>query len=173
MNEKSIKIVASAGLIIGGLLGLAGSFVPSAQVRGLAWGIDGASLVMASALLTIYYFRKGSDMVAGGFLIFGIGEGIILSGSGLSPETSTASFGAGTILWAVALAVISMQNTFPVLIRCTGFIAAGLFFVVSVMIFTGSTVNALTKPLPFFAYPFFVVTIFGWAWALLRKDKLL
>lgn len=171
MNEKLTRTIASVGLIIGGILGMAGSFAPSAPLRSLAWGIDGTGLVLASSLLTIYYFRHGYDAAAAGFLIFGIGEGVILSGSEINPETSIASFGAGTILWAASLALISMQRIFPMLIRCTGLIAAGLFSIVAVLIFTGHSINSLTAPLPFYAYPFFAVTIFGWAWVLLKTKE--
>jgi hypothetical protein len=31
-------------------------------------------------------------------------------------------------------------------------------------IFTGGSINALTEPLPFYAYPFFAATLFGWGW---------
>ncbi|MEO5999666.1 MAG: hypothetical protein ABIN89_22915 [Chitinophagaceae bacterium] len=81
MNEKTLKAIASAGLIIGGLFGLAGSFVPTPSLRGLAWGIDGVGLEIASSLLTVYYFRKGYDAIAAGFLLFAIAQSVINSGS--------------------------------------------------------------------------------------------
>ena len=148
---------------------MVGSFVTSPSMRGLAWGIDGVSLVLATALLTIYYFRNGSDSTAAGFLIFAIGQGLILSSSGDNLDASITSFGAGTALWATALIVISFQKTYPLLIRCSGLIAAILFSITAIKIFTGDIVNALSKPLPFYAYPLFVITIFGWAWTLLRS----
>jgi hypothetical protein len=52
MNDKSLRVLASIGLGVGGALGLAGSFAPSAPLRGLAWGIDGTALVMACPKLT-------------------------------------------------------------------------------------------------------------------------
>jgi hypothetical protein len=171
MNEKQFRIIASAGLIAGGVFGMAGSFAPSASLRGLAWGVDGTGLVLASALLTIYYFRKGADMAAAGFLVFAIGQGLILISAGTVPSAGTASFGAGVILWATALTVISSQNIFPLFIRCTGLIAAVLFLIVSGLIFGGHAVNALTEPLPAYAYPIFALTIFGWAWTLLKKNN--
>ena len=58
MNDKHLRILASIGLAVGGMLGLAGTFAPSASLRGLAWGIDGIALVMASALLTVTYLPK-------------------------------------------------------------------------------------------------------------------
>jgi hypothetical protein len=168
MNEKLTKTTASIGLIIGGILGMAGSFAPSASLRSLAWGLDGIGLIIAGALLATYYFRKGYDATAAGFVIFIIGEAIILSSSGINLDQNIPSFGAGTALWAASLILISSQNVFPLLVRCLGFIAGVLFVVVSIQIFTGGPLNALTKPLPFYAYPFFAATIFGWAWILLR-----
>ena len=169
MNEKLTKTIAAVGLFIGGIFGMIGSFVSSSSFRGFAWGVDGVALIVASTLLTVYYLRKGYDTLAAGFLIFAIGEGLILSGNGADLNENVSSFGAGTSLWAASLALISFQNVFPKLIRLTGFIAAALFSVVSVQIFTGSSINALTDPLPFYAYPFFAATIFGWGWILLRK----
>ena len=169
MNERVFKITASLALFIGGIFGLAGSFAPSASLRSLAWGIDGVGLVFASAILTVYYFRKGFDLTAVGFLLFAIGEALILSSSGINLDEDVSSFGAGTGLWAASLFVISFQKTFPIIIRFTGLLAAVLFSVVAVQIFIDHPLNALTKPLPFYAYPIFVITIFGWAWTLLTK----
>lgn len=171
MSERVFKLAASVGLFIGGISGLAGSFAPSASLRSLAWGIDGVGLVFAGATLTIYYFRKELDMTAVGFLLFAIGEALILSSSGISLDDDRSSFAAGTSLWAASLFVISFQKTFPLFVRCTGLLAAILFSVVSVQIFTDKPLNALTRPLPFYAYPIFVITIFGWAWMLLRKNS--
>ena len=112
MNEKRLKTIASIGLIIGGVFGMAGSFAPSVSIRGLAWGLDGVGLVTASALLVIYYFRKSHDITTSGFLIYGIGESVILSGSAVDPVLSIPSFGAGVSLWAASLALISFQIYF-------------------------------------------------------------
>ena len=153
MNEKQTKIIAAIGLFTGGIFGITGSFVSSASFRGLAWGLDGVGLIVASALLTVYYFRKGYDIVAAGFLIFTIGESLILSCNTMDLGKDVSSFGAGTSLWGASLALISFYNVFPKIIRLTGFIAAILFLVVSAQIFTGVSVNGLTKPLPMYAYP--------------------
>ena len=169
MNQKLIKLTAVAGLFVGGILGMAGSFISSPSLRSLAWGVDGVGLILATSLLTIHYFRKESDVTAGGFLIFAIGEGLILSSSGIDLNAGISSFGAGISLWAASLFLISFQKTFPLFIRCTGLLAAVLFSIVAVQIFTGNQLNALAKLLPFYAYPIFVITIFGWAWTLLKE----
>ena len=169
MNERLTKITASIGLLIGGIFGMVGSFVPSASLRSLAWGIDGVGLILATVILTIYYFRKGFDITAAGFLIFAIGESLILSSSGIRLDEDVSSFGAGCSLWATSLFVISSQKTYPIFIRGTGFLAAALFSVAAVQIFMDYPLNALTRPLPFYAYPIFVITIFGWIWTLSRE----
>ena len=169
MNEKQTKTIASIGLFTGGLFGMIGSLVSSASFRGLAWGLDGVALIIASTLLTVYYFRNGYDTLAVGFLIFAIGEGLIMSCNATDLNEDVSSFCAGISLWAAALALISFQNVFSKLVRLTGLIAAVLFVVVSVQILSGGYVNPITKPLPFYAYPFFVATIFGWGWKLAGK----
>ncbi len=103
----------SGGLVVGALLGMAGTFAPSASLRGLAWGIDGIALIVAAALLTIHYFRRGNDIVAAGFLVFVVGEGLILSGAAMDLAASAPLFAAGVGLWAASLALISASNVMP------------------------------------------------------------
>ena len=172
MKEKLTEIIASIGLFIGGIFGMAGSFAPSDSLRSLLWGLDGIGLIVAGALLFVYYFRKGYDAAAAGFLIFTIGEALILSSSAINLDANVSSFGAGTALWGASLSLISFQKIFPILLRCIGFIASILFTVVAIQIFLGYPINALTKPLPFYAYPFFAGTLFGWAWKLLTTPSL-
>ena len=75
MDDRKLKVVASVGLAMGGALGMAGTFAPSASLRGLAWGIDGTALVTAGAILALVFNRMGQDLVAAGCLVFAIGEG--------------------------------------------------------------------------------------------------
>jgi hypothetical protein len=99
---------------------MAGTFAPSAFLRGLAWGIDGVGLVMASALLTLAFYRKGQDLVASGFLVFVVGEGLILSGAAMDLTASIPSFGAGISLWALALALSQLLPHCPSMrIQCS------------------------------------------------------
>lgn len=95
VNDKGLRVLASVGLAVGGVFGMAGVFVPSASLRGLAWGIDGVGLVMAGALLTVAFYRRGQDLVASGFLVFTVGEGIILSSAAMDLAVSVPSFGRG------------------------------------------------------------------------------
>jgi hypothetical protein len=148
---------------------MAGTFASSVAWRGLAWGLDGTALIVATALLTIHHVRRGNDVVAAGFLVFVVGEGLILSGAAMDLAASTPLFGAGVALWAASLALVSARNVMPAVVRGIGFIASLLFAVVAVEIFVGRALTPLSEPLPFFAYPFLAATLFGWAWAHLRR----
>ena len=168
MKGNSIVAIAAIGLLVGCVLGMCGSIVSSAEFRNVAWGIGSTSLILAAALLTVFYFRKGYDMLAAGFLIYAIAETVVFSSCGTNLNSNIASFGAGACLWALAIALLSLQNAFPLFVRCTGMITSVSFAIASLLIFTGHPVNALAKPLPFFAYPFFAITLAGWAWSLLN-----
>jgi hypothetical protein len=164
MHDRRLPRIASAGLVIGALLGLAGTFAPSDSLRGLAWGLDGIALVVAASLLTIHHVRRGNDLMAGGFLVFAVGQGLVVSSAAMDLVASTPSFGAGTGLWAGSLAIVSSSRIMPLWVRGAGWIAAILFAAVALQIFSGSDLTPVSEPLPFFAYPFLVVTMLGWAW---------
>ena len=168
---KSVRVLASLGLALGGIFGMIGTFAPSDSLRGLAWGIDGLALVMASALLTVALFRVGHDMLASGFLVFAVGQGLIVSGAATSLASSTPSFGAGAGLWAVALALISTPSVLPPVARALGAVTAVLFGVTALQIFGGVALVPTSSPLPFFAYPIFVATLGAWIWVLIT-DRL-
>jgi hypothetical protein len=165
--DRSLRVLASVGLAVGGLLGLLGTFAPSDSMRGLAWGIDGMGLVMASALLTVGFFRSGHDLVASGFLVFAVGQGLVVSGAAMDLTRSIPSFGAGAGLWALALILIGVPPVLPLIARVLGFVAAALFAITALRVFSGAALDPLSSPLPFFAYPILVATLVTWIWALL------
>src|SRR5215218_9455838 len=148
MRGEPLRAVAAAGLVIGALLGMAGAFAPSAGLRGLAWGIDGSALVVASALLVVHHLRQSRELLAAGFLVFLAGETLIVSGSAMDLEASAPIFAAGAGLWAAALALVSASPIMPRLVRVTGAIAAILFAVTSAQIFGGAGLTPLSEPLP-------------------------
>jgi len=171
MSDKSIRTTASIGLAVGAALGLGGTFATSDALRGLAWGIDGIGIVTAGAILTIYFARKGDDLLAAGFLILAIGESLLVGSAAMTLEASAPMFGGGVGLWAVALVLIGTSKFFPLVVRVIGFAAAILFAMVSVHIFYGDHLTPLSSPLPFFAYPVLVLTMIGWIWTLLRGES--
>jgi len=168
VNETRLKVIASVGLAVGGVFGIAGAFAPSAPLRGLAWGLDGVGLVTASAILTVWFYRRGQDLVAAGFLVFLVGQGLVLSGAAMDLGASVPSFGAGISLWAVGLVLVSLPPVFPSAARALGALAALLFVITALRIFGGAQITPLSSPLPFHAYPVLVATMGGWIWALLK-----
>jgi hypothetical protein len=164
MGDRRSRLIASSGLVFGAVLGMAGTFVPSASLRGLLWGLDGIALIIATALLTIHHFRRGNDVIAAGFLVFVAGETLILAGAAMDLVASGPVFAAGAGLWAASLTLVSLPSVMPSWVRVVAVIAALLFAIVAVQVFTGRALTPLSQPLPFFAYPFLVATLFGWAW---------
>jgi hypothetical protein len=164
LSDSQLRLIAAIGLVVGAVLGIAGTFAPSAALRGLAWGLDGTALIIATALLTVLHVRHGNDLAAAGFLVFVVGEALILSGAAMALEASSPSFAAGVGLWAASLVLVSVSDSMPILVKGVGFLAAILLTVVAVQIFMGGALTPLSKPLPFFAYPFLAATLLGWAW---------
>ena len=154
--------------MIDALLGMAGTFAPSAQIRGLAWGADGTVLVMASALARGAPPPERQGAAGGRLPGLSGGRDADLSGSAMDLAASAPLFAAGAGLWAAALGLISAAREFPVLVRATGTIAAVLFAIAAARMFLGARLTALSAPLPFGAYPFLAITLLGWAWAHLR-----
>lgn len=166
--KSPVNIVAAIGLVLGGVFGLLGTVVTAQNLRAASWGIDGVGLVVATSLLALRFIRKGNDYVAAGFLVFAIGEGVMLSGTAATLAESVPSFGAGTALWSAALLLTSVPKEFASWIRLVSIIGAILFAITSARIFWGDQVLPTSSPLPFFAYPFLVLTFGGWIWTLLK-----
>ena len=169
MADRYVTQVAPAALVIGALLGMAGTFVPSDSTRALLWGLDGTALIVATAILTIHHVRRGNDAVAAGFLVFVAAETLIVAGSAMSLEAVRPLFAAGASLWAASLMLVSAPKLMPTWLRFVAVAGAVLFFVVAVQIFSGSSLTPLTRPLPFFAFPFLAATLVGWAWVHYRN----
>lgn len=156
--------LAAVALVIGAALGMAGTFVPSDATRALLWGIDGIALVVGTTLLGVLRARRGQDLLAAGFLVFAFGETLVVGTSAMDLHSGAPLFAAGAGLWAASLALVSVVRGMPMLVRVTGAVAAVLLAWVAVTIFVGGALSPLSRPLPFFAYPFLAATLVGWAW---------
>ena len=167
--HSAINVIAIVGLALGGALGMAGAMVTQQNLQAILWAIDSAGIVAASALLAVKYFRTGHDVVAGGFLVFAIGEGVLLSGTAAGPAGSVPAFAAGTTLWATALLLISVPKLLATPIRILGIVSAILFIITAARIFWGEQLLPTTAPLPTYAYPLLVATFIGWIWTLWRE----
>ena len=168
-SDRTLNRIAAAGLLAGAGFGLGGTLVRSPDLQASLWAIDGVALVIATSLLTLKYSRAGSEIVSAGFLVFAIGEGVLLSGTAAGPGGSVPAFAAGTALWAAALLMISAAPQLWSWLRLMGGVAACLFAITAGRIYAGEVLLPTSSPLPFFAYPFFVATLLGWAWKLLRE----
>ncbi len=166
--KSSLRVVAVTGLALGASLGLAGTLVTAQNLRAVLWAIDSVGLIVATSILALHFFRKGNDVVAAGFLVWALGESVMLSGTASTLEASVPAFAAGTALWSAALLLTSVPKEFAIWIRLTGIVAAVLFAVTSARIFWGEVLTPIAKPLPFFAYPFLVLTFVGWIWSTLK-----
>jgi hypothetical protein len=168
--HRSIDVVAAVGLAVGGALGMAGAMITQQNVQAILWAIDGSGLVMAAAVLAIKYFRAGNDVVASGFVVFAIGQGLILlSAPAAGLAGSIPAFAAGTALWGTALLLISVPRLFAVPIRILGVLSAVLFIITAARIFWGEPLQPTSTPLPTYAYPVLVATFIGWIWTLWRE----
>jgi hypothetical protein len=171
-NTAHVNRIAAGGLALGALFGLAGTLVTDDLVRQVFWAIDGVGIIVATALLAVRFARLDEEGVSAGFLVFALGETLLVGGVAGGLERSVPSFGGGVALWAAGLLLIGWRPVFAWWVRAAGFIAAALFVVVSGQIFSGTPLLPTASPLPFFAYPFLVLTFVGWIQALLAREPL-
>lgn len=169
-SNRGLDRLAAGCLLVGAGFGLAGTLVASPELQASLWAIDSVGLVIAASLLTLKYLREGAELVSAGFLVFAIGEGVLLSGTAAGPAGSVPAFAAGIALWAAALALISAPGRLPGWLRLLGGVAACLFALTAGRIYAGEVLLPTSSPLPFFAYPFLVATLLGWAWRLVREE---
>jgi hypothetical protein len=168
--KTSVRMVVLTGLALGAVLGMAGTMVDGQPLRAVLWAIDGTGLIAATSLLALVHFRAGNDLAAGGFVVYAIGEAVMLGGTAMTPDASVPTFAAGAALWAAALAMTAVGGEFPVWSRAASLIGAVLFAIVALRDFAGQMITPLNRPLPFFAYPFLVLTFVGWGvWVMKAK----
>jgi hypothetical protein len=168
MRDERLLIVAAAALLVGALLGMAGSFAPSAELRGLFWGVDGTALVVGTALLAVHHLRRGNDLLAAAFLVYMVGETLMVVGASMELSASAPLLAAGTALWSPSLALASAADVMPRFVRVTGIVGSLMFAITAIQNFGGGRLTPLSRPLPFLAYPFLAATLLGWAWVHVR-----
>jgi hypothetical protein len=117
--KNPANVVAAIGLALGGVFGMLGTMVAERNLQAAFWAVDGVGLVVATALLALKFFRTGNDLAGAGFLVFAIGEGIMLEGTAESLAGSVPSFAAGTALWSAALLLTSIPKEFASLDSCS------------------------------------------------------
>lgn len=171
VDTRALTVITVIGLTLGGVLGMAGSMVASRSLQSSLWAIDGVGVVVATALLALRFFRSGNDCAAAGFLVFALGESVMLSGTATSLEASVSTFAAGTALWSAGLLLASVPRGFALFTRATGIVAGILFAITAARIFWGEQLLPTTQPLPMFGYPFLVLTFAGWIYDAVKKPS--
>jgi hypothetical protein len=81
---------------------------------------------------------------------------------------SVPSFAAGTGLWT-ALLLVSVPRVLAIVARVLGLTSAVFFAILAARIFWGEQLLPTSAPLPFYAYPFLVMTLISWIWSPLRE----
>ena len=145
-QQRPNDVIAIIGLILGATLGIGGTLVTSDSLRQIFWTIDGVGVVVATSLLAVRSFRSGDDIAAAGFLVFALGETLLVSGTAAGLRASVPSFGGGVALWS-----------------------AVLFAIVAFRIASGEQLMPTSSPLPFFAYPFVVLGFVGWIVTIMKS----
>ena len=164
MRDERLIVIASAALVVGALLGMAGSFAPSAELRGLFWGVDGTALVIGTALLAAHHLRRGNELLAAAFLVYMAGEALMVLGASMELSASAPLLGAGTALWSASLGLASASDLMPRFVRVTGIVGSLMFALTAIQNFGGGHLTPLSRPLPFFGFPFLALTLMGGAW---------
>lgn len=168
--KNIVNVLAVILLAVGGIFGMIGTFLAQRNLQAAAWSVDGVALVVATILIALKLFRSGNDVVAAGFVVFAIGEGIMLVGTATTVSDSVPSFAAGTALWSAALLLTSIPREFAMWTRGVGALSGILFAVTSARIFWGEHILPTSSPLPFYAYPFLVLTFVGWIFRLVKGN---
>ena len=110
--KASARTVVLARLVLSAVLGMAGTMVGGQPLRAVLWGIDGTglgtNLNAATSLLALAHFRAGNGLGAGGFMVYCIGEAVMLGGTAMTPDASVPTFAAGTAFLSAALAVTAV-----------------------------------------------------------------
>jgi hypothetical protein len=166
-QQKRNDLIVIGGLILGATLGIGGTLVSSDSLRQIVWLIDGTGVVVATSLLAVRFFRRGDDIAAAGFLVFALGESLLVGGTAAGLDASVPSFGGGVALWSAGLLLLVLSQSLPIWLRVVHIVAAFLFAIVAFRIASGEDLVPTSSPLPFFAYPFVVLGFVGWIAAIL------
>lgn len=166
--RKTVDLIPITGLVLGATFGIGGTLVSSDGLRQIFWLIDGVGVIVATSLLAVRFLRSGDDTIAAGFIVFALGETLLVSGTAAGLEASVPSFGGGVALWSAGLLLISIPKRLAGWVRAAGVVAALLFTGVAARIFLGEKLLPTSQPLPYFAYPLVVLTFLGWIVTILR-----
>lgn len=170
MMNRTNNRIASIGLAIGAIFGLAGSLVSGPQLQIFLYEFSSVGLTAACVLLAMKFLRQKQDIVATGFLLLAIGEAVMSVGTAAGQLGGQAAFGAGMALYVPALLFISIPPKFPLWVRLMGIAASIPFAIAAATIFMGGQILS-TAALPGAGYGLLTLTIVGWIGTLLQEKK--
>lgn len=165
------RILIVVGLAIGAVLGFGGNFIHVGPAQNVVYAISSLGIIMGSARFAAWFARQGRDTVAVGFALLALAEGVILSGGTPSDPGASASFAAGTALYAVALLLASLPPAFPLWTRIVGALAAVPFAVHALLQLLGRSPDP-SGPLASIGYVLLILAIVGWIITVLRAAPL-
>jgi hypothetical protein len=170
-SSMSHRVLIVVGLAIGAVLGFGGNFLPVGPQQSVAYALSSLGIIMGSALLTVWFARQGKSIIAVGFALLALAEGIILSGPFLLAHTPSLpgayTFAAGAALYAVALPLVSVPPAFPLWTRIAGALAAIPFAMHAMLWLLGRSPNP-SGPLASIGYVLLIVAIVGWMITILQ-----
>ena len=170
-TSKLMNYIIAIGFAVGASFGMAGSMVTDHITQMMFYEISSVGLIVAAVLISGKYAKENSEFVAAGFILFAIAEAVMTAGTASNTTSgSQPSFGAGMALYVPSLLLISIQRTFATFIRATGILTSIPFAIASAKIFMGGEVPE-TSILPSIGYTLLTITIVGWIWTILRKQK--
>jgi hypothetical protein len=167
-SSMSHRVLIVVGFVIGAVLGFGGNFLPAGPPQNIAHALSSLGLIMSSALFAAWFARRGHNIVAVGFALLALAEGILLSGLFLLASTPTDhgayAFAAGVALYAVALPLASVPPAFPIWTRIVGALAA-IPFAAHALLWRAPDPSG---PLASIGYVLLIVAIVGWIIAVLQ-----
>jgi hypothetical protein len=174
-SSMSHRVLIVVGFAIGAVLGFGGNFLPAGPPQNIAHALSSLGLIMSSALFAAWFARRGHNIVAVGFALLALAEGILLSGLFLLASTPTDhgayAFAAGVALYAVALPLASVPPAFPIWTRIVGALAAIPFAAHALLWLLGRAPHP-SGPLASIGYVLLIVAIVGWIIAVLQAAPL-
>jgi hypothetical protein len=166
-SSMPTRILIVVGLAMGAVLGFGGNFIHVGPAQNLVYTISSLGLVMGSALFAAWFARQGRDIVAVGFALLALAEGVILSGGTPSNPGASTVFAAGTALYAVALPLASVPPAFPLWTRVVGVLAAIPFAAHALLTVLGRSPDP-SSTLASIGYVLLILAIVGWIITVLR-----
>ena len=153
--------VSAIGILVGLVFGEAGGLVHPPQLQDALWAISSVGLVLGAVLLATRHMGAGRAPAAAGFLILAMAECVMWSGGSMASEAGRQAFGAGTLYYVPALALLAAAPTYHWVAR-TGAAAACLAFLVHAANFALGDAQPSSSPAAVAGYMGMAVCGLGW-----------